>query len=100
MVRTGTTLRFIGGSGTTQLFQRFATFQEEAAASSIKTVSAIAKAKKSALVESGMLPTGIKQLALPVLLPAPKTQAEMSAEKVLQSSPLEQVARTYASIGG
>lgn len=100
MVRTGTTLRFSGGSGSTQLFQRFATFNDEAAASSIKQVSAISKAKKQALIESGMLPVGIRQLALPVLLPSPKTQAEMSAEKVLSSSPLEQVARTYASIGG
>lgn len=90
MVRSGTTLRLTGGSGTTQLFQRFVDFNAEVTATSIREVAGIADAKRRKLLEGTDLDSGIKQLALPAISPIGSSALTQTAARVagLTSAPV------------
>jgi len=100
MVRSGTTLRIVGGTGTTQLFQRSCLLNEQNTAESLKEVKGIAQAKRAELRDGSELSSGMKQIMLPVIMPVSPSQMEAAVEAVITSSPIEQAAKTYARIGG
>ena len=102
MVRSGVVLRFVGGSGTTQLFQRFCVFNAPATALSYRTTRSIAEAKRRKLLEGSQLPVDMKQLALPAISPIGKTSLGAAATTVLQqtSAPIERARSMSAAIGG
>lgn len=86
MVRSGTTLRLTGGSGTSQLFQRYVTFNAPVTALSIGEVKGIAEAKRAALLEGTNLPTEMKQIALPAIAPIGATSLSQTAARVAQQT--------------
>jgi hypothetical protein len=86
MVRTGTSLRFTGGAGTTQLFQRYATFNAVSVGGSIRMMREVLIAKRRKLMEGTEISREIKELALPVISPPPETAEHYAAIRMRPTS--------------
>lgn len=97
-VRSGVTLRYNGGSGTTQLFQRFCKFDTQSTSSSLVNTRAVAEAKRAALLEGTLIPTELKQVVLPALSPIGQTALTARAKAAAVSSPLERAQATVLGV--
>jgi len=84
MVRSGTQLRYSGGTGSTQLFQRFVTFQERSSAASVVKVQEIAATKRAKLRDGSELPDGIKAIAIGILSDPKATRASLASSAIIR----------------